>query len=245
MTAHMDQQGQPLATRNRRIIADMVAAADPERWLAVSYAARNGRAGLAGLFAFDISLGRLVASTNEPMIGAMRIAWWREALERLHLPPVPAEPVLQSLAEEVAHGDPDKGADLARLADGWLTLIEAENMDAAALEAYAENRGARLFSLAADLLGVEGDRETLRNLGKGWALIDLAARLSRQKERLEAVAMASGMLDGAPWPVMRGAKPLIALAALARHDAHSGLENRKVGSPVRQLRMLRVLLFGR
>src|SRR3546814_5769707 len=70
------------------------------------------------LVALDISLGRVVASTSEPMIGAMRLAWWREALERLHLPPVPGEPVLQALAAQPAWQGPDMAAALAAMVDG-------------------------------------------------------------------------------------------------------------------------------
>src|SRR3546814_7204404 len=89
----MDRPAQGSESRNRQVIADLVAAGDPERWLAATYARRQARPGLAALFALDMSLGRLVASTNEPMIGAIRIAWWREALEKLHQPPLPGEPV--------------------------------------------------------------------------------------------------------------------------------------------------------
>src|SRR3546814_3968009 len=101
----MDRPAQGSESRNRQVIADLVAAGDPERWLAATYARRQARPGLAALFALDISLGRLVASTNEPMIGAIRIAWWREALEKLHQPPLPGEPVLQALAHEVTRSE--------------------------------------------------------------------------------------------------------------------------------------------
>lgn len=240
----MDRPAQGSESRNRQVIADLVAAGDPERWLAATYARRQARSGLAALFALDISLGRLVASTNEPMIGAIRIAWWREALEKLHQPPLPGEPVLQALAHEVTGGDAAKCAALAALTDGWLTLIEAETVDAPTLEAHAEQRGARLFALAAELLGADDAEGSLRQMGRGWALVDLASRLSRQKERADAVAMAADIFAEAPARV-GGARPLIALGALARRDALSQLKNRRVGSPGRQLRMLRALLIGR
>src|SRR3546814_8016341 len=88
----MDRPAQGSESRNRQVIADLVAAGDPERWLAATYARRQARPGLAALFALDISLGRLVASTNETMIGAIRIAWGRGALEKMHQPPLPGEP---------------------------------------------------------------------------------------------------------------------------------------------------------
>src|SRR3546814_1716303 len=75
-------------------------------------------------------------------------------------------------------------------------------------------------------------------MGRGWALVDLASRLSRQKERAEAVAMAADIFAEAPARV-GGARPLLALGALARRDALSQMKDRRVGSPGRQLRMLR------
>src|SRR3546814_14358654 len=120
---------------------------------------------MAALFALDISLGRLVASTIEPMIGAIRIAWWREALEKLHQPPLQGEPVLQALAHEVTGGDAAKCAALAALTDGWLTLIEAETVDTTKLEANAEHRGARLSALAAEQLGSAWWREGVWQTG--------------------------------------------------------------------------------
>src|SRR3546814_1256469 len=138
---------------------------------------------------------------------AIRIAWWREALEKLPQPPLPGEPVLQALAQEGTGGDAAKCAALAALTDGWLTLIEAETVDTTTLEAHAEQRGARLFALAAELLGADDTEGSLRQMGRGWALVDLASRLSRQKERAEAVAMAADIFAEAPARV-GGARPL-------------------------------------
>src|SRR3546814_12292826 len=81
-------------------------------------------------------------------------------------------------------------------------------------------------------------------MGRGWALVDLASRLSRQKERAEAVAMAADIFAEAPARV-GGARPLLALGALARRDALSQMKDRRVGAPGRQLRMFRALRLGR
>src|SRR3546814_20538732 len=101
----MDRPAQGSESRNRQVIADLVAAGDPERWLAATYARRPARPGLAALFALDISLARPVASTNEPMIGAIRLALWRAARERPHQPPHPGAPALQAPAPPVPGGE--------------------------------------------------------------------------------------------------------------------------------------------
>src|SRR3546814_19979767 len=100
----MDRPAQGSESRNRQVIADLVAAGDPERWLAATYARRQARPGLAALFALDISLGRLVASTNEPLIGPIRLAWLREALDNLPPPPLPGAPGVPTPAPAVQGG---------------------------------------------------------------------------------------------------------------------------------------------
>src|SRR3546814_20870706 len=103
------------------------------------------------------------------MIGAIRIAWWREALEKLHQPPLPREPVLQALAHEVTGGDAAKCAARAALTAGWLTLIEAETVDTTPLEAHAEQRGARLFPLTRGQPWQDTTAQTARQMGPGVA----------------------------------------------------------------------------
>ena len=73
----------------------VVTPANPERVLALSYAG-EGRGALAALLALDDSLATLLRTTREPALGQMRLAWWREALERLDTAPPPAEPSRQN-----------------------------------------------------------------------------------------------------------------------------------------------------
>ncbi|MEI9850036.1 MAG: squalene/phytoene synthase family protein [Sphingomonas sp.] len=58
---------------------------------------RRGGGALAALLALDDALARLIRTTGEPALGQMRLAWWRESLERLDAAPPPAEPVLATL----------------------------------------------------------------------------------------------------------------------------------------------------
>lgn len=231
-------------------IGELIVAADPERWLAVTYARKTSRAALASLFALDISLGRVVASTTEPMIGAMRLAWWREALESLHLPPYPAEPVLQAVAAEwigpsVNENRADLGAAFAAMVEGWVALIEVDKLDETALLSHANERGGRLFTLAADALGADFDTSQLWRMGSGWALVDLASHLSQTDARTEALAMAADYLKQGFAGLPSQVRPLVAMAVLARRDALKGLEGRRIGSPGRQLRMLAALMSGK
>ena len=214
--------------------------ADPERALAVAYAPANRRVALTALFALDERFGQVVASTAEPMIGLMRLAWWREALEKLDRDPAPAEPLLGLIAGHILpHGV--SGARLAAIEHGWSALIDGEPDDDA-IARHGRERGANLFSAAATLLG--SDDRRLGAAGEVWALVDLSLRHSQSRVRDTARARAKSLIATIPsgrWS--SSARALAALYVLARRDAERG--ERRQGSPGRLLRMLALRLFGR
>jgi phytoene synthase len=214
--------------------------ADPERALAVAYAPADRRAALTTLFTLDERFGQVVASTAEPMIGLMRLAWWREALEKLDRDPAPAEPLLGLIAERILpHGV--SGAQLAAIEHGWSALIDGEPDDEA-IARHGRERGGNLFSAAATLLGTDDPR--LRTAGEVWALVDLSLRHSQQSVRDAARMRARSLIEAVPsgrWP--SSVRALAALYVLARRDAERG--ERRQGSPGRLLRMLALRLFGR
>ena len=174
------------------------------------------------------------------MIGMMRLAWWREALERLDQGPAPAEPLLAALADlALSHGV--TGSALASIEHGWTALVGGEP-DEAAIARHGRERGANLFAAAATLLGVDDDRPPLA--GEVWALADLSFRHSQPQVRDAARARARLLAQSLPkgrWPV--AARALGALYALARYDVERGA--RRQGSPRRLLRMLAHRLWGR
>jgi len=214
--------------------------ADPERALAVAYAPASLRAGLSALFALDERFGGIVSSTSEPMIGLMRLAWWREALEKLDRDPAPAEPLLGLIADTVLPRGVT-GAALAAIEDGWTALLDGEP-DAEAIARHGRERGGNLFSAAAALLGADDPRLTIA--GEVWSLTDLGFRHSDGQVRKAALAHASALAAGlAAVRWQPATRPLAALFVLARRDALAG--RRTQARPDRLLRMLALRLTGR
>ena len=219
----------------------MTTLADPERALAITHAPAATHAALTALFALDEKMGGVVASTSEPMIGLMRLAWWREALEKLDSDRAPAEPLLKDIA---AHILPTgvSGAALGAIEDGWAALLDGEP-DEAAVARHGRERGRALFACAATILGAHDDR--IAAAGEGWALADLAHRHSAVAVRAMAREQGRAVLAGLPrraWP--KRARPLAMLAMLARRDV-AGDSARLQGSPQRMIRMLALRLTGR
>ena len=100
------------------------------------------------MFDIDDAMGAVVASASQPALAAIKLAWWRENLEKLDVAPPPAEPRLQAAAEELLLRG-ISGADLAELEEGWALLLERDNREA--VMRGVKSRGVTLFGLLARL----------------------------------------------------------------------------------------------
>lgn len=218
---------------------------DPERLIALSYAARDRRAGLAALWQLDETLAGVLRTTREPMVGQMRLTWWHAALSAMDDGIVPNQPLLSALAGAVLPRG-ISGQTMAGMVDGWEALLDAEPLDEAALMAHAEARGAGLFRLGAQLLGGTDDGAVVQ-AGIGWALVDLGWHVRDSAARRQCLSLAGPVLEGAlasRWP--RLIRPLGMLARLALIDARvDTLTVRQQGSPARLLRMMGYAISGR
>ena len=173
------------------------------------------------LFALDDALGEVVATSTQPALGAIRLAWWRDALERLDDGPPPAEPRLQSAAAELLPRGVS-GSALAAIAEGWAALLD-EIRDARAIGM----RGEALFACGATLLG--GNAPQLAEAGRWFALGDAARHgltpvLDVPKRRL--------LFE-------RRLRPLTGLARLALRDLVHGEPFEPEATPGRAAALLR------
>lgn len=213
---------------------------DPDRILALSYVPAKRRAAVGALWRLDSALGAALAGGREPMIARIKLAWWREALERLDRERAPPEPVLQELAEHVLPAAVG-GAELAGMEEGWTILASPDALGPDELTAYARARGAGLFRFTARLLG--DDEIVLDEAGEAWALVDLARHCATAEDSDIALAAARGRLLPRRWPSR--VRPLGMLAVLALRDmdpARPPWEAR--GAPARMWRMLRHRISG-
>lgn len=224
----------------------MVLERDHDRYLATLYAPADKRPALFALYALDLELAEVVRTTSEPMLGQIRLAWWRERLQGLDRGERPGQPVLDALAEHVLPHEVS-GAGLEPLEDANLALLEGGS-----IEAHASARG-RLFGAAARLLAPALDAEAIaaaERLGAGWAAVE-AFRQGLFVPDETGAAMAERWLEPAGLP--SAVRPVTALAALARRDLaalrRAGLDPAKVdwrrGTPARQARLLWSIVTGR
>lgn len=212
---------------------------DPDRRLALAYTPVRARSALETLWRLDVSLASILVNGREPMISRIRLAWWRESLEKLDRERPPAEPLLQAIAAEILPAGPS-GEQLARMTEGWDILLSLDPLTQAELAVHAELRGVGLFLASAQLLG--GDLNGREGSARAWALVDLARHCGAQEA---ATALTEARTQPSPgrWPVPL--RPLGMLARLARRDAESGvIPPRPQGSPSRMMAMLGHRLSG-
>jgi phytoene synthase len=214
---------------------------DPDRTLALAYVPARRRPAVEALWRLDAALASVLSTGREPMISRIRLAWWREALEKLDAAPPPAEPVLQALAAHVLPAG-IMGAELAEMEGAWEVLLSPDPLGEGEIALYAA-RGATLFEQTARLLGEPAPGPAVRAGGAAWALVDLARR-SASAADCEAAMAAARALGPARWP--SHLRPLGMLAALARRDVEPARPHwEPQGSPRRMLRMLRHRLSGK
>lgn len=129
---------------------------DPDRSLAALFVPPGARPDLFALYAFNVELARIAEQVSEPDLGAIRLQWWREAIERA----VKGEATGHPVADAVGATLKDRALPPERIA----ALIDAREFDVAtrimpdwpALEAYLDDTAGALFALAATCLGARG-----------------------------------------------------------------------------------------
>ena len=149
-------------------------AADYDRYLSTLFAPAGSREALFALIAFNHEVARIPEVVSEPMLGRIRLQWWRETLEAIHADePTRRHEVAVPLAAAIrAHGL-DRAA-FERLLDARESDLEPQvPPDLAALERYAAATGG---SLAALMLQAAGTGETAAleaagQVGTAWAMI--------------------------------------------------------------------------
>ena len=211
--------------------------------LALTYVPVRERGALAALFAIDRAMGDVVSSTKEPMLGPIRLAWWRERLEELDEGgESPAEPRLKAVERElITRGV--SGRELAALEGGWLRLFDPFPWTVQTSEAIWF-RGNLLFGLAARIVGRAEER--IQGAGGLWALVDAARHCSDPASRAmlldQSRAFGRG-LSGVRFP--GPLRPLSMLTVVAMRDCRRGEPFEREGTPGRAAAMLRHRFSGR
>lgn len=188
----------------------------PEARVAIGYAGKADRDAFASLLTLDRQLARAVAGASEPIVGQLRLAWWRDALSVDPGSRPSGNPLLDTLVTAFAGFAPD----LSQLVDGWEAVLLAETLDEQAIGALRRGREEGWIALA-KAIGAPDGHDAIRPAAAQWALADLAAGLSDAEER-GAVVRRAREAPHMESPLSRNLRPLNVLHSLARRALAAG-----------------------
>ncbi len=181
--------------------------ADEDRWLASRYAPAPDRERVAAIYLLNLELQRAL-QTKEPMLGKIRLQWWRETMEQV----AGAGPVRRhDLAEELARvlaSRPDLHAAAAALIDRYDDILDDHlhagghqpGGDHEARHLAVEGAVMKLAALALDAMAAPEQLATLAALGE--ARIALSADLPHAADRWRSACQAARKVPAALWPAI-------------------------------------------
>jgi phytoene synthase len=213
-------------------LEDAVRRSDPDRWLASRFIGDVGRrTDVMALYAFDHVLARVPHQVPEPLMGEIRLTWWREALDEVYgSGPVRAHPAALALADAVRRRGLAR-APLDALVEARFGDLDPQpfvNAEAAVI--HADQTAGALVQAAVQALGGPANFHAAKLAGRAYGLALLAHRRSiggqtRLPEGMDVRPLIGDALRQAR-PGLKTlpleAFPATAYAALARRYASGG-----------------------
>src|SRR5437588_1367789 len=157
-------------------LAALVRRYDRDRYQTALFAPAGRREALLALYAFNYEIARVRETVTQPMLGQIRLQWWREALDAAYAGAPPRNhPVAVALTAAI------REFGLTReLFDRLIDTRERDMADEppatlAALKDYTEGSSAPLVQLALQVLGARDAavEKIAREVGIGYALAGL------------------------------------------------------------------------
>jgi phytoene synthase len=217
-------------------VAALVRRHDRDRYQTVLFAPAARREALFALYAFNYEIARVRESVTQPMLGQIRLQWWRENIAAaFEGGPVRHHPVAEVLTTVIRNLRLSRDH-FDRLIDGRETdLADEPPASLGAFEDYAEATSARLVYLALEVLGVHDPpaSDVGLHVGIAYSLAGLLRAMPFRSRQIipadiptpngvtELAAAASRHLQAARTRrnrIPRSALPALLPAVVARHS---------------------------
>jgi phytoene synthase len=202
----------------------LVRRVDPDRWISSRFIADPARrADVVALYAFDHELARAPRVSSNPLIGEIRLTWWREALDEIFDGrPVRRHPTAEALATAVRRHSLAREP-LERLIDARYRELDPVPMDEAEALVWARETGGQAAEIVATILDPGADAAPARAAGSAWAL---GRRADEQPALRPAFERALGLARRTARALSAAAFPAVAHATLAGRPRGSELARR-------------------
>ena len=153
---------------------DIVRTHDKDRFLIGLIVPRSKRDDLWPIYAFNFEVAKTAEMVTEPMMGNIRLQWWRDAIEEIYAGTLPRKhEVVEPLASVINKYDLPK--------DDFLALINVRDFDLEykmlsdweSFEIYARKTNAPLNNLALKILGKEEETDIINQVSFYYGAIGL------------------------------------------------------------------------
>ena len=153
-------QAEAAVERARTYCANLVRAYDAPSHVLQAFVPRASRDAFLAIRAFNVEVARVADTTNTPVVGMMRMQFWRDTVAKALAGTPPQEPVAILLAK-AAEDLKERSQGTARLSKAWFhRIINTREQHLgnppyptlAALEAYAENTYSTMLYLTLSAL---------------------------------------------------------------------------------------------
>ena len=157
-------------------LADLVRRHDHDRYLCALFAPADRRAALMALYAFNYEIAKTREVVSEPLLGRIRLQWWREALDEAYGGgAVRAQEVMTPLAAAIREHRLSREHFDAMIDGREFDLSDEPPASLAALEDYGAATSGRLQQLILEALDARDPESTAAGLevGIAYALVGL------------------------------------------------------------------------
>lgn len=213
---------------------------DGDLYLCHLFAPAEARDALLTLYHLYADIARIPATVSEPMVGAIRLQWWRDLLDAVSRGESRGAPIGEALLLY-----PLDAKAVLPLIDGREAALPEGTRSLVELEAEATEVGPALMRLAYQIIGATSDDALLQKAGTGFELMRLVP------EAGEAVAARAGALlseactafNHLPRKQRKALLPVFLPVGLARRQAAHYPTMR--GLLYYQFALLKMALFGK
>jgi NADH dehydrogenase [ubiquinone] 1 alpha subcomplex assembly factor 6 len=158
---------------NRNYCLVRVRAYDYDRYFAAVFAPPEIRRALIALYAFNLEIASVRERVSEPVIGLIRLQWWRDAVGEIYAGTVRSHAVAEELAAAIrAYNLPRERFD--RMIDAREFDLDGNPPeDMAALRTYADATSGELAALAMTVCGAAERADDVGPAARAWAVAGL------------------------------------------------------------------------
>jgi len=148
---------------------------DPDRYFTSLFAGGAGHRALVTLYAFNLEIARIRETVSEPMLGQIRLQWWRDTIGEIYAGTPRNHPVAVALCAVIERHEPGRPRFEAMINGREADLEDHPPGTLDDLKSYARATAGELTCLALELLGARDEpaMEIGYDAGKVWALTGL------------------------------------------------------------------------